>query len=232
MGKKGGGKKKKKGPVVLDYQNHCTDTEVKFIVTLKPGYLSSAQWGEGEIDTVEKDFNLTTTKYTSVSNMHLYNAKGTITKYTHVNDILEEYYDLRLALYEKRRVHQIQELEEALKIISAKCAFIQSIIDDKISIFRKPKITVNDILKQNNFAGCTNNKSIPCQDLPDFNKITNEYDYLVKLPIYTFTEEEIEKLKENKENLEKDFKELSNKTCKEMWSEELFFLKKMYKKMY
>lgn len=225
-------KKKKKGPVVLDYQNHCTDTEVKFIVTLKPGYLSSAQWGEGEIDTVEKDFNLTTTKYTSVSNMHLYNAKGTITKYTHVNDILEEYYDLRLALYEKRRVHQIQELEEALKIISAKCAFIQSIIDDKISIFRKPKITVNDILKQNNFAGCTNNKSIPCQDLPDFNKITNEYDYLVKLPIYTFTEEEIEKLKENKENLEKDFKELSNKTCKEMWSEELFFLKKMYKKMY
>ena len=225
-------KKKKKGPVVLDYQNHCSDTEVKFVVTLKPGYLNSSQWSEGDIDTIEKDFNLTTTKYTSVSNMHLYNAKGTITKYSHVNDILEEYYHLRLELYEKRRLHQIQELEEELKIIGAKCAFIQSILDEKISIFRKPKVTVNEILKQNNFPGCSNGKSIPCEKLPDFNKITNEYDYLIKLPIYTFTEEEIEKLKENKENLEKDFKELSNKTNKDMWKEELFFLKKMYKKMY
>jgi len=225
-------KKKKKGPVVLDYQNHCTDTEVKFIVTLKPGYLNSSQWSEDEIDTVEKDFNLTTTKYTSVSNMHLYNAKGTITKYTHVNDILEEYYHLRLALYEKRRLHQMQELEEELKIIGSKCAFIQSIIDDKISIFRKPKITVNDILKTNKFPGCSNNKSVSCDELPDFNKITNEYDYLVKLPIYTFTEEEIQKLKETKDNLEKDFLELTNKTNKDMWVEELFFLKKNYKKLY
>ena len=136
-------------------------------------------------------------------------------------------------IWEKPKTKEaIQELEEELKIIGAKCAFIQSILDEKISIFRKPKVTVNDILKQNNFPGCSNGKSIPCEKLPDFNKITNEYDYLIKLPIYTFTEEEIEKLKENKENLEKDFKELSSKTNKDIWKEELFFLKKMYKKMY
>tara|TARA_Y100000389_G_scaffold197201_2_gene231329 strand:- start:7670 stop:11065 length:3396 start_codon:yes stop_codon:yes gene_type:complete len=231
-GEKEDKKKKKKGPVVLDYQNHCTDTEVKFVITLKPGYLNASKWSEGEIDTVEKDFNLTSTKYTSVSNMHLYNETGTITKYSHINDILEEYYELRLKLYEKRRIHQIKELEEELKIISAKCAFIQSILDEKISIFRKPKLAVNEILKKNKFPGCSNNKSIPCDSLPNFDKITNEYDYLIKLPIYTLTEEEIEKLKENKDNLEKDFKELSNKTNKDMWNEELFFLKKMYKKLY
>ena len=231
-GEKEDKKKKKKGPVVLDYQNHCTDTEVKFVITLKPGYLNASKWSEGEIDTVEKDFNLTSTKYTSVSNMHLYNETGTITKYSHINDILEEYYELRLKLYEKRRIHQIKELEEELKIISAKCAFIQSILDEKISIFRKPKLAVNEILKQHKFPGCSNNKSIPYISLPNFDKITNEYDYLVKLPIYTLTEEEIEKLKENKDNLEKDFKELSNKTNKDMWNEELFFLKKMYKKLY
>ena len=54
----------------------------------------------------------------------------------------------------------------------------------------------------------------------------------MKLPIYTLTEEEVDKLKEGKDNLEKDFKELSNKTNKDMWNEELFFLKKMYKKLY
>ena len=164
--------------------------------------------------------------------MHLYNETGTITKYSHINDILEEYYELRLKLYEKRRIHQIKELEDELKIISAKCEFIQSILDDKISIFRKPKLAVNEILKKCKFPGCSNNKSIPCDSLPNLDKITNEYDYLVKLPIYTFTEEEIEKLKENKDNLEKDFKELSNKTNKDVWNEELFFLKKMYKKLY
>ena len=231
-GEKEDKKKKKKGPVVLDYQNHCTDTEVKFVITLKPGYLNASKWSEGEIDTVEKDFNLTSTKYASVSNMHLYNETGTITKYSHINDILEEYYELRLKLYEKRRIHQIKELEEELKIISAKCAFIQSILDEKISIFRKPKLAVNEILKQHKFPGCSNNKSIPCDSLPNFDKITNEYDYLVKLPIYTLTEEEVDKLKEGKDNLEKDFKELSNKTNKDMWNEELFFLKKMYKKLY
>ena len=47
---------------------------------LKPGYLSKAQWSEGEIDKIEKDFKLTTTKQTSLTNIRLYNENNTITR--------------------------------------------------------------------------------------------------------------------------------------------------------
>jgi len=39
-------KKKNKKQIILDYENHCTDTTVKFIVHMKPGYLGKAQWSE------------------------------------------------------------------------------------------------------------------------------------------------------------------------------------------
>ena len=93
---------KNKG-IILDYENQSTDHTVYFKVHLKSGYLSSAQWSDKEIDKIEKDFKLTTTKYTSLTNIHLYNRDNTITKYEGVEDIMKDYVSLRLELYKKER---------------------------------------------------------------------------------------------------------------------------------
>ena len=77
------GKNEVKG-IIIDYENQSTDTTVYFKIIVRHGYLSSAQWSEGDMDKIEKDFKLTTTKHTSLTNIHLYNEDNTITKYDDV----------------------------------------------------------------------------------------------------------------------------------------------------
>lgn len=224
-------KKKNRKQIILDYENHCTDSEVKFIVHLKPGYLGKSQWSEEEIDTIEKDFSLTTSKNTSLTNIHLYNHKGTIQKYGSVNEILDEYFYVRYNLYEKRKEHEVSELKTRVELISAKCKFILDIIDEKIVIFKKSKAHIKTKLYMKKYPGySSDNRIIPVSDIV-LEKITNEYNYLVNMPIYTFTKEEIDKLMKEKEDLETNLQELMNKTIKEIWLSELKLFEKNYKKM-
>ena len=56
---------------------------------------------KGEASLV-KMLKLTTTKSTNLRNMHLYSTEGNIKKYHTVNEIIDEYYDLRLEYYQRR----------------------------------------------------------------------------------------------------------------------------------
>ena len=62
---------------------------------------------------------------------------------------------------------------------------------------------------------------------PQFN---DSYDYLVKLPIYTLSQEEIDKLLKEKDELVSDHKDLSETTNQDMWLSELHLFEKLYNK--
>ena len=166
-----------------------------------------------------------------MSNIHLYNHKGSIQKYETVNDILDEYFYVRYNLYEKRKDHEVNELKTKVALISAKCKFILDIIDEHIIIFRKSKAYIKSKLFVKKYPGySTEHKIIPVQELV-LENITNEYNYLVNMPIYTFTKEEIDKLMKEKEDLENELSVLMNKTIKEIWLDELKLFEKNYKKL-
>ena len=131
----------------LDYENQSTDHSVYFKVHLKPGYLSTAQWSESEVDKIEKDFKLTTTKYTSLTNIHLYNEHNTITKYNDVETITMDYAEVRLKLYAKRKEYQLSNLDHEIKVISAKCKFILDIIEESIIIQKRTKQNIIEQLE-------------------------------------------------------------------------------------
>ena len=97
------------------------------------------------IDTTEKDFKLTTTKKASLTNIHLYDSKGTFTKYDNVEDIMDEYCKVRLDLYKKIKQHQLDLLQNELNLISAKCRFILDIINENLIINKQIK---DSIIKQ------------------------------------------------------------------------------------
>ena len=56
------------------------------------------------------------------------------------------------------------------------------------------------------------------------------YDYLLKLPIYSLTKEEIDKLTKERDNLIFQSKELSNKSPEDIWLSELNIFTKEYNK--
>jgi DNA topoisomerase-2 len=208
-----GGSKGDNKKIIVDYENHSTDSTVYFKVYLKPGYLSTAQWSDGEIDKVEKDFKLTTTKHTSLTNIHLYNENNTVTRYNDVETIMREFCKARLDLYKKRKEYQLSELDKQIQLISSKCKFIQEVVEGTIVISKQTK---EKILFQ-----------LVDKDYPEINE---SYDYLLKLPLYTLTKEEIDKLLKEKDNLIKQHEDISALSAKVMWLNELDIFKKEYSK--
>ena len=57
------------------------------------------------------------------------------------------------------------------------------------------------------------------------------YDYILKLPIYSLTKEEMEKVMNEYTKVELDYQELDNTSISEMWIKELNTFCKEYKKM-
>ena len=47
------------------------------------------------------------------------------------------------------------------------------------------------------------------------------YDYLIKMPIFTFTEETIEKVEKEYNEKKQELKNIKAKTIKDMWKEDL-----------
>ena len=67
------------------------------------------------------------------------------------------------------------------------------------------------------------NKTVDKKDI-------EKYNYLVKIPLYNFTEEKIKELEEKINKLKEEYDILYNKTVNNLWSEELSILEKEYKK--
>jgi DNA topoisomerase-2 len=150
--------------------------------------------------------------------MHLYSPQGYIKKYNNIEEIMRDYYEVRLNIYIKRREYQLNILEFELNMISYKVKFILMIINKEIDINNKKKVDIESILIKNNF--------------PKLGKTKNDnnisYDYLLTMPIYNLTFEKIEELNKQEKDKETEYNILKNKTINNMWLEELDLLEEKY----
>jgi DNA topoisomerase II len=84
-------------PFITDYKEYHTDTVVHFVISLTEENMRIA-----EEEGLEKRFKLSATICTS--NMVCFDSEGRIKKYSTVEDILYEFYNLRLEFYQRRKV--------------------------------------------------------------------------------------------------------------------------------
>jgi DNA topoisomerase II len=140
------------------------------------------------------------------TNMHAFNHKGVITKYERLNDILKEFADVRLALYETRRLHTIKSLQSDLPYHANVVRFLQDQIADvpKIVLKKKTRAECDALFVANGLA-----------------KIDASYDYLMKLPISSFTAEQIAKHEAQLATLKAEIARLETLKAADMWLMEL-----------
>ena len=196
---------KKKKPF-LGYNDNNTDKKVNFTLDFEPGYL-------GKQKDLESTYRLV--RKVAISNMHLYNKNGAIQKYDTIEQIMDEYFDVRLDLYQKRKDYLLNELENQLKLISWKVKFILLIVEKKLEINNKKKVEIEAELQTKKFP-----------------KIDNSYNYLLTMPIYNLTNEKIEELKKQKNEKETEFNSLVEKTPEKLWLTDLENLEESYDKWY
>ena len=214
---------KEKKKYIVDFSNNSTEKIVNFEIKFKKEDLA-ALWKKGNIEDV---FKLTDSKYTNYSNMHLYNSKGIICKYDGVDDIMKEFYMLRLVYYTKRKEHMLKSMKHDLDIYQAKIRFIEEFISGEISILQKEDEEIQEMLEEREypkFSSSGKDAEDSPEDLNAGNTVKDEsysYDYLLNMKIKSLTKKKIEELKKLYENKLGLFNDLESKTEKELWKNDL-----------
>ena len=164
-------------------------------------------------ENIEKEFKLV--KKISLTNMHLYSTNGSIKKYKSIKDIMMEYFNERVKLYEDRKQYQLNIIKNELDLMSYKCKFILLVVEKKLIINNRKRKDIEKDLVELEFP-----------KLGDTIDSTNKtYNYLLNMPIYNLTFEKIEELKKQIELKEAYYNLLLNKTSCDIWKDELKELK-------
>jgi DNA topoisomerase-2 len=204
---------KKIASTVKDYDDMSKDTNVDFTITFAKGKLEELELSKGDhgCNGLEKVLKLCTTNTTT--NMHLFDSKDTLQKYENVSDIIDSYYGVRLNLYQDRKDYMIDAIEKELILLSNKAKYIKENLDGTVDLRKKKKEQVIEMLEAKGYDKIDNDE---------------EYKYLVKMPMDSVTEENVEKLLKDKGNKETELEQIKNTTINKMWITELNQLRELY----
>ncbi len=193
--------------VLKDFESHSTK-KVRFVLHFYPEELKKLL--EPNPEKFETEFKLVS-RNISLTNMHLFDEGGLIKKYGSVKDIVLSFYRIRHAYYVKRKAYNIQNLKDLIEKANAKATFIREVMEGVIPLMGKKREEVNARLIEREY---------PMMD--------GDHNYLLRMPIYTFTKEKYEELLKDVDNTKKQLNLYENKTVDELWSDELDALAEEY----
>ena len=197
---------------VENYENSSTDTKVCFVVLCRPNSLKklilSEEPDEYGCNKIHKEFKLV--KPMSLNNLVLYNTDFKLTRYESPLDIIKEFYTYRLVYYSKRKDSLLSKYTHKKNILENKIRFIQEQIDDILVLYKKKKDVVIKELEDSNYMKITSKEGAN----PD-------YEYLLSMRMDSVTEEKLNKLKDEFEEISNKISTLESKTNKNLWEEDM-----------
>jgi DNA topoisomerase-2 len=203
---------KKIPPSIRDMTSVCTEVAVDITVVFPKGVLvelEAAVDASTGVNGVEKMLKLTTT--VSSTNMHLFDQHIKLRKYESVEEIIGEFYGIRMAVYQKRKDYLIADLQKLLVKLSNRAQYIMCCLEGSVDLRKKTAEQVNALLESKSFS-----------------KIDGDYKYLIKMPMDSVTTENVAHILKEKETAEQDLLKLQTTTLEQMWLAELDVLEKEY----
>jgi DNA topoisomerase-2 len=217
-------------PIVKEYNDMSTDTTVDITVTMAPNIIKTyrEKATEFECNLLEKSLGLYTTQ--STTNMNMFDANEKLKKYSSAEEIIDDYYGVRLEYYEKRKQHIINALTRELLVLSNRARYITELLDDTIDLRRKTNKMLTALLKERGYdlytTGASEDNVSNSGDTDD----ENGYKYLLKLPMDSVSEENVARLLTEKTKKEKELSELGSKSLEQLWRNDLEELETEYTK--
>ena len=204
---------KKITSIVKDVFENYTDTTIEFVITFSKGKLGELESGKGEYgcNGVEKILKLYSTS--STTNMNLFNSEDKLKKYESVEEIIDDYYEIRIEYYEDRKEYIINTLEKEIIILSNKVKYIKEILDETIDLRKKKKQEIIDMLITKKYYMIEDDK---------------EFKYLVKMPMDSVSEENVEKMLNEHKEKQSELDRIKSTTIEQMWLSELAILENEY----
>ncbi|KAL4798336.1 DNA topoisomerase [Aspergillus venezuelensis] len=216
--------------LIKDYKDYNTNSDVNMVLQLDEKNIKVPLTQE----FLEDKFKLT--KTVATSNLVAFDPEGRITKYNSVEDILKEFFALRLKFYERRKQYQLSQLQSDLDKLTNQARFVQMIIDGELVVSKKKKTALVAELKDKGFrafpkvadaakAGETEKVVEASDDEADADDTTQDlahaYDYLLGMAIWSLTQERVERLRRQIGEKEVEIDELIKLSKEDIWNRDL-----------
>ena len=164
-----------------------------------------------------------------LSNMVLLDNNEKPIKFEDANELIETFYHLRLAYYVKRKENMIKEIGDRVEILNEKIKFILAVIAGNEILKTKPKITIEEAIKENVILVMGKNKK---EIKEQMDQLGFDPDLLKSVTLYHCTEEEVQKSKDEISGLEQDKEIKENTEPEDFWLEDIELFTKAYCKHY
>ncbi|KAG2389063.1 hypothetical protein C9374_014463 [Naegleria lovaniensis] len=207
-----------------DFRENHTDITVSFTIKMTDSQMKKAeQEGFYEYFKLYKKF--------ATTNMVLFAEDGTLNEYDSVTDILKQFYPIRLKYYNKRKDYMLEKLRKELDMLSNKVRFITEVINGTIEMKRRKKEDLLKELKTKKYTAYPKDKKISTGDVADEDEneedgsendaLTDGYNYLLSMPLWSLTAEKVKKLEKEKADKEQEVENLENTKVEDIWLREL-----------
>ncbi|RIB16059.1 DNA topoisomerase II [Gigaspora rosea] len=175
-------------------------------------------------EDLAKKFKIISTLATS--NMVCFDLEGRLKKYKTPEDILQEFYHIRLDLYSKRKDYLIAEVKHECLKLANKVRFINMKIKHQLEFEGLRKKAIIELLEANGFDKIHKRPimkygSEETSESDEENASDSGYNYLMSTPAWAFSKEESERINSLKNEKEKELKILEAKPPKEFWKDDL-----------
>jgi DNA topoisomerase-2 len=193
-------------------KNYSTESRIHFILEFLPEklkeWVKTTDSGDKHVNVLEK--NLRLTSKLSLSNMHLFNTSEVITRYPNVSSIMESFFGVRHRFYEDRKQHLLKKLKKDIRMLENRVRFVLAIIHDEITVHKKTKAELTALLEELGF-----DRYSSAEDG------TPTFEYLVGMPIYNLTMDNVETLQNKLAERNGVLVDLETTTVETMWKKEI-----------
>lgn len=177
--------------IIKDYDNLSTEEKWHFVINAPRNTVALSQ------DELLETFKLIRR---STPNFVLWGVDGGLKVYSDVNEVLVEFVRWRLGIFEEYRLAKIDKLSDSVSFMKEKVRFIEYWVKNAKSLVNVPKKTITETLLKQNF-------------------IEYHLDSFMRMSLWSLTDEEIQKAKDELSKSEEAKKVLESKTAKDLYRE-------------
>ena len=225
----------KTGPAqIQDFKDYNTDQTIRMVVQMEEEKLRKAEEGKG----LHVFFKLQTTM--STTSMVLFDHMGCLRTYETVQDILVEFYNLRLEYYGKRKAYMEGMMGAEAAKLSNQARFILEKCRGDLKIENKKKQAMIEELtrrkydsdpvkawKESQDVDEDEEEAVPEGEEANQEQITAkkskgpDYDYLMSMPMWNLTQEKIDELCKKRDEKKQELDELKATPKEVLWRRDL-----------
>lgn len=192
---------------IKSYKNLSSTTEVHFEITEK----NDDDAFKCSVDSLNLKTNL------SLKNMVMFNQKGEIKKYN-LTQIVNEFCEIRLEYYAKRKNYLKKKLEKIISILSNKLRFLREVMDESLNIKDRDETELIQEMKKKGYNTFNEEDNEGKESKED--SVPN-YNYLLNMNIRFFTKQKLEELESNLKTEKAKLTKLEKTSVRKLWEIDL-----------